>query len=379
MKKDNTTVTDLFVGMDTHKDSIQIVTAEAGALGEVRVYGQIAGDLAALDKVVRKLNTPKHRLRFVYEAGPCGYVIYRHLTRQGYDCAVVSPSMIPKRSGDRVKTDRRDAAGLARLHRAGELTAIYVPQEEDEAMRDLCRAREDAKHAQTRARQQLLSFLLRYDIRYPGGRRWTGEHRKWLSELKMPNPAHYVTLHEYINTIEEATSRVERLTDQIRTLVKEWRFAPVVMGLQAMRGISLIVAVTLVTEIGDFSRFSNPRQLMTYLGLVPSEHSTGAKRRLGGITKAGNTHARRALVEAAWAYRSPARLTRIIRDRQRNLPIEVCAIAWKAQLRLCARYRRLLMRGKQKPVVIIAIAREIAAFVWSIARQLSVTPIVTGK
>ena len=275
-----------------------------------------------------------------------------------------------------MKTDRRDATALARLHRAGELTAIYVPREEDEAMRDLCRAREDAKHAQTRARQQLLSFLLRYDIRYPGGRRWTGEHKKWLSELKMPNPAQYVTLHEYINTIEEATSRVERLTGQIRTLVKEWRFAPVVMALQAMRGISLIVSVTLVTEIGDFSRFSNPRQLMTYLGLVPSEHSTGPKRRLGGITKAGNTHARRALAEAAWAYRSPARLTRIIRDRQRNLPVEVCAIAWKAQLRLCARYRRLLMRGKLKPVVIIAIAREIAAFAWSIARQLTVTPIV---
>jgi transposase len=371
MKKNSTEVTDLFVGLDVHKDSIQVTVAEAGALGEVRPYGRIGGDLAALEKVVRKLDRPGRRLRFVYEAGPCGYVIYRHLTRQGFDCTVIAPSLTPRRAGDRVKTDRRDATLLARLHRAGELTAVYVPQEEDEAMRDLSRAREDAKQAEIKARQQLAAFLLRHDLRYSGTKRWGGEHRRWLAELKLEHPAQYVTLQEYLNAIDEATRRVERLTEQIRALLPEWRLAPVVAALQAMRGVSLLVAVALVTELGDLTRFTKARQVMAFLGLVPDEHSSGPNRRLGGITKAGNSHARRALVEAAWAYHFPARVTKIIRDRQRGLQPAVVATAWQAQLRLCARYRRLVLRGKPKPVVITAVARELAAFAWSIARQVS--------
>ena len=368
MKKDT-----IFVGLDVHKNSIVIAFANEGREGEVRKYGTIPGDLDALDKVVRKLVSKGVHLFFAYEAGPCGYEIYRHLTDQGFDCMVVAPSMIPKKSGDRIKTDRRDAAQLARLFRAGELTAVYVPHPEDEAMRDLTRSREDAKITERKARQRLSALLLRHGFRYTGRSNWTLAHFRWISDIKMPHPAQQIALHEYLDAIVESQKRVERLTEQIRSLLPQWRLSPVVHALQALRGVSLLVAVTTVAELGDLGRFKNPRQLMAYLGLVPSEHSSGEKIRRGGITKTGNGHVRRTLIEAAWAYRFPARTSRVLRGRQQGLPQKICALSWDAQLRLCSRYRQLQARGKIQQVIVTAIARELAAFMWAIARETPVT------
>lgn len=280
--------------------------------------------------------------------------------------------MRPRRSGDRVKTDRRDAESLARLHRAGELRAIYVPTVEDEAIRDLVRAREDAVHARRRARQRLKAMVLRQGFRYAGRAGWTFRYRHWLSGLRFPHAAQQLAFQEYIQAIEEAEKRVDRLTTEIGRAVESWSRAEVVAGLQALRGVSLVTAATLVTEIGDISRFENPRELMAYLGLVPSEHSSGAKIRRGAITKAGNAHVRRVLAEAAWAYQGPARVGQGMMRRQDKLPRPIRDIAWKAQLRLTARFRRLAARGKSKPKVATAVARELCGFVWDIARHVSV-------
>jgi transposase len=303
----------------------------------------------------------------VYEAGPCGYQIYRHLTAKGFDCAVVAPSLVPRASGNRIKNDRRDSLKLARLHRAGELTAVCVPHDEDEALRDLTRAREDAKIDEKKAKQRLLAFLLRSGHRYSGRASWSQAHRRWLADLKMPHRCQQIVLQEYIEALSHCSQRLQRLTDQIRELLPRWRLFPVVQALQSLRGVSLIVSATTVAEIGDFKRFQNPQQLMSYLGLVPSEHSSGEKTRRGSITKAGNTHVRRMLVEAAWAYRFRARVSRALLQRQEDLPQSIRDIAWKAQVRLCARYRRLWARGKIKAVVTTAIARELCGFIWAIA------------
>ena len=363
-----------FIGMDVHKKTIAIAIADDGRNSQVRSYGTLANDLNALDKFCRKMVSTASQLHFVYEAGPCGYGIYRHLTRKGFDCKVIAPSMIPRKSGDRIKTDRRDAIMLARLHRAGELTAVYVPDNQDEAMRDLSRAREDAVIATRKAKQRLKAFLLRNGLTYSGRSKWSKAYFNWLSDIGMPHPAQQVALQEYINAVHENLSRVDRLTEQIRQMVPDWRLAPIVSALQSARGVSLIVAVTLLTEIGDLGRFDKPAQLMAYLGLVPSEHSTGDTIKRGEITKTGNGHARKVLVEAAWAYRMQPRVSRILLKRQQGLPDQVCRIAWKAQLRLCARFRRLAAKGKNKQIVVTAIARELSAFLWAIAKQ--VQPVV---
>ena len=362
----------IFVGLDVHKDSIDVAIAEGGGSREVRHYGTVGGERASLDKAIRRLRSRGTILRVVYEAGPCGYEIYRHLTREGIDCIVVAPSLVPKRSGDRVKTDRRDALTLARLHRAGEQAAVYVPRQEDEAMRDLVRAREDAKEAERKAKQRLGAFLLRHGIRYSGKKAWTRPHRRWLSDLSFPHPAQQIAFQEYVDTIEECQKRVDRLTEQIRGLVPQWRLAPAVEAFQAMRGVSLIVAATVAAEVGDLSRFDTPRQLMAYLGLVPSEHSSGETVRRGSITKTGNGHARRVLVEGAWTYRHRARVSRRLLDRLEHRPQAVREIAWKAQVRLCERYRRLEAKGKRTQVIVTAIAREMAAFLWAIAREVPI-------
>jgi transposase len=360
----------LYVGLDVHKMSVDVALAEAGTGAEVRYYGRIGGDLEALDKVTRKLKAQGAELRFAYEAGPCGYQVYRHLTAQGYSCLVAAPALIPRRPGDRVKNDRRDALALARLLRAGELTPVKVPDADDEAMRDLTRAREDAISVERRAKQRTAALLLRHGRRYPGKTTWGRGYWSWLLQQVMDHPAQQIVLQEYLDAVREAGARVERLTGQIRELLPGWRRAPWVAAYQALRGVSLIVAATVVAEVGDLSRFDNPKELMAYLGLVPSEHSSGASVRRGRITKTGNGHARRVLVEAAWAYRLRARVTRPLLQRQEGLPENVRQLAWKAQLRLCARYRRFLARGKSKQTIVTAIARELAAFIWAIGRAV---------
>jgi len=362
-----------YIGLDVHKDSIHVAIAETSPTYEVRHYGTIGGDLVSLDRVVRRLRSKSSELKFVYEAGPCGYGIWRHLHQQGFECIVVAPSKTPKKPGERVKTDRRDAITLARLHRAGELEGIYVPLPEDEAIRDLTRAREDAKIAEKKAKQRLNAFLLRHGMSYSGSSKWTLAHRRWLSDQSFPHPAQQIAFQEYIDSFEQCEARVKRLTEQIETLSPEWRLYPVVEAFQAMRGVSLINAVTLVAELGDIRRFDHPRELMGYLGLVPSEHSSGQSTRRGGITKTGNGHARRALIQGAWTYRHPARVGRQLRDRRERLPKAISEIGWNAQLRLCQRYRRMRARGKPAQVVITAIAREMAGFLWDIARQVPVT------
>jgi transposase len=283
---------------------------------------------------------------------------------------VVSPSHIPKRSGDRIKTDRRDGNALARLPRAGELTAIYIPTAEDEALRDLVRAREDAVGVSTQAKHRLKAFLLRQGRRYPRPVRWTLPYRRWLADLTFPAAPQHIALQEYRDTIDEAERRLERITNHLRELVPTWRWAPVVAALQALRGVSFVTAVGLVAEIGDLHRFPHPRELMAYLGLIPSEHSSGPNVRRGAITKAGNPHARRLLAEAAWAYQGIPRIGRQALYRQEALPQSVRDIAWKAQLRLTTRFRRLVARGKAKPKVATAVARELTGFIWAIAKEI---------
>jgi len=366
VEKANTVVS--FVGMDVHKESIDVTVAEEGPSGEVRHVGTIGGDLEAVAKLVRKLRRKNRELRFVYEAGPCGFEICRFLREQSLACSLVSPSQIPRRAGDRIKTDRRDSEMLARLFRAGELSAIYVPEADDEAIRDLARARADILRARQKARQQLQALLLRSGKRYPRKCAWTLAHRRWLCDLRLDHPAQKIALEEYLAIIDEATHRIERVETALAEQTSTWRMAPVIEALQALKGVRLLTAITLVTELGDLSRFDKPRQLMAFLGLVPSENSSGERVRRGSITKAGNTHARKALIEAAWAYRHPARIGRRLQMRSETLPTSIRDIAWKAQLRLTSRYRKLSARMKPPTVVITALARELAGFVWAIAR-----------
>jgi len=359
----------LFVGMDVHKDSIDVATGEESG-GEVRHYGTIGGDLGVVARLARKLESTGRPLVFVYEAGPCGFGIYRLLRGRGHECRVVSPGMTPRSNADRVKTDRRDALKLARLARAGELTPIHVPDAQDEAMRDLVRAREDAVIVQRQARQRLAALLLRNDIRYNGKTAWTPAHRRWIAELKLPHGAQHIAFEEYVQAVEEAGARIERLEAAIRAELSQWRWRPVVEALQAFRGIRAIHAVRLVAELGDLTRFASARHLMGYLGLVPSENSTGERRRQGAITKTGNSSARRALVEAARAYRHGARVSVGIARRHAGLAKSVTDLAWKAQLRLCARYRRLSARGLHRNKIIVAVARELSGFVWALGQQV---------
>lgn len=359
----------MYVGLDVHKDSVDIALAAEGR-GEVRPYGRVAGDLDAVDKAIRRISGRHPKLDFAYEAGPCGYALYRHLTKRGYPCSVVAPGLIPKRASDRIKTDRRDAMALARLHRAGELTAVYVPDASDEAIRDMTRCREDAVIAHKRARQQLLSMLLRLDVRYTGKTAWTNAHRRWLADLKMPHPEQQIVFQEYVDAIQQTHERIDRLEAQLIHAAQTWRMKPVFEALQGLRGVSVIVAAGLLAELGDLSRFDNPRQLMAFLGLVPSQDSSGPRQRLGSITKSGNGHARRLLVEAAWSYRYSPKVGRRVQKRLEDLPPRVREISWKAQLRLCRRFRRLSAKGKHVNVVVTAIARELLGFVWAIAKEV---------
>ena len=349
---------------------ISVAIAEAGRDGEVRFFGDIDSTPEAVERLVAKLGKRHPRLSFCYEAGPTGYGLYRQITALGHACVVVAPSLIPQRPGDRVKTNRRDALALAKLHRAGELTPVWVPDPKHEAIRELVRAREAAMEHLRRARQHLQSFLLRQGRIFTGRSAWTKAHTVWLCQQKFDHPAQHIVLEEYRQTIEDAKIRLERLTRQVTEVASQWSMAPVIKAYQALRGVALLTAVTFVSEIGDVRRFASPQQLMAYLGLVPSESSTGDRVRRGGITKAGNGRARRVLLEGAWTYRFPARVGVDLQARQEGLPEEVRAIAWKAQVRLCGRYRKMMARGKRQTVVITAIAREMAAFLWAIGGKV---------
>jgi transposase len=364
----------LYIGLDVHKESIAVAYVAQEHHAEVVSLGHIGTRQCDIDQLIRKMQSKSKPLLFVYEAGPCGDWLYRYLTKKGHVCWVVAPSLIPPKPGDRGKTNRRDAIKLARLMRSGDLTPVYVPQGEEEAIRDLCRAREETIRALKAAKFQLKAFLLRHDIRYTGRATWSPAHLRWLSEVVCPTPAQQIVFQEYVRAVTDHTERLARLEQALTAQVQTWRLAPVVEALQALRGVQCTVAVTTVAELGDLTRFDNPRQLMHYLGLTPSAYSTGERRRQGGITKTGNSHARRVLVEGAWAYRDPAQVSRQLQRRLEKVSKPLQDISWKAQIRLCKRYRQRSARGKNAHQVVVAIARELRAFMWAIAQEVALTP-----
>lgn len=366
-----------YVGLDIHKDAIAVAVALPGR-EEPTYRGEIKNQRRSLLRLIGSLSSNGGLVSFCYEAGPCGYGVYREIIETGHHCAVVAPSLIPRRPGERVKTDRRDALMLARLHRAGELRAVWVPGKEQEAMRDLTRAREDLKAIELKARQRLCAFLLRHDRVYRLGKtRWTQQHFRWLEQQRFEDPVQQVVFQEYVDTVMAARHRVTTLEGQMREALNRWSLRPVVEGLIALRGVDMITAATVLAELGDLTRFDTPRELMSFLGLVPSERSSGGRRRQGSITKTGNGHARRMLIEAAWCYRFPARKTAHLQRKASAASPKVQAIAWAAQKRLCARYRHLYHTGKAKCQVTTAVARELSGFIWAIACEVMGRPHAT--
>jgi len=360
-----------FVGLDVHKDSTAIAKAETTGRDNPVYLGTVGPDIRELLKALKNLGKPEHVL-VTYEAGPCGYELARQLHQHGYPCEVIAPNKIPRSDTQRLKTDRRDAMTLARLARSGDLIKVLIPDESDESIRDLTRAREDAVRARLKARQQLNALLLRHGHRYTDGSHWTAAHERYLANLQFPHPAQYITFAEYLQAAHECDARVTRITEALRAQTENWRLKPVVHALMTLRGIDFVAAVTVIAELGDLRRFAHPRDLMGFLGLIPSEYTTGDHRRQGEITRSGNGHARRILVEAAWNYRFPARISGLLYTRQEGQPQAVCDIAWKAQQRLCHRFRRLRSRQLHQNKICVAIARELAGFIWDIARQVTV-------
>lgn len=356
-----------FVGLDVHKESVTIAVADSDG-GAPEVVATVSSETQAVLKQLKRLG-PVSGLHCCYEAGPTGLGLYRALTAAGVCCVIVAPSLVPQKSGDRVKTDRRDAVKLARFLRSGDLTPIHVHDEASEAMRDLERARDDAKNAERVARQHLLKFLLRHGRRYSGATTWTQKHLDWIRSQQFEQEAHNRVLPEYVRAVEEAGARVERLTKDIVELVESWHLKPLVTALQALRGVRVLTAVILAAELGDMARFATAPQLMAFVGLVPSEHSSGTSQKRGGITRAGNGHVRRVLTEAAWAYRCRPAMSHAIRKRNDEVSPKVQAIAWKAQGRLHGRYKRMLVRGKNKQQTVTAVARELVGFVWAISHE----------
>jgi len=357
-----------FIGLDVHADTIAASVAEPD--GEVRPLGIIPNRLESVRKMVAKLG-PVNQLKACYEAGPTGYVLYWQLTALGVPCQVVAPSLVPVKAGDRVKTDRRDAAKLARSYRAGDLTPVWVPDAAHEALRDLVRAREDAKQDQQRARQRLGKFLLRHGLCPPDTvkKSWTQKYLTWIKEqVHFEQPALEATLLDYVHEVDHMAERIERLEKSIDEAIEKapQEMRAVIAALQALRGVAKITAVSIVAEVGSLSRFEKPRQLMGYSGLVSSEFSSGNRIQRGGITKTGNAHLRRVIVEAAWAYQRRPWVGGALLKRQQGLDQEIKDLAWKAQWRLHHRYNKLAARGKNKNQIVTAIGRELLGFIWAI-------------
>ena len=360
-------ISKIHVGLDVHKDSISVATAEPGRAA-ARLIGKIIHDVPKLLKVLAKIGQAE-QLHLVYEAGPTGFGLQRALQAKGFACDVIAPSQIPKRAGDRIKTDGRDSIQLAECSRAGQLSAVWIPDLEDEAIRDLSRAREDAVNSRVQARHQLKGFLLRHDVRYTGKTAWCGAYDRWLATLNFGAGAAQTAFTEYWMAVKSADERVERLSNALQASITGWRWEPVVNALQALRGVAAITAIGLAAEIGDLGRFAHPRKLMGYLGLVPTEHASGDRVSRGSITKTGNAQARRLLTEAAWNYRFNARIGKQALARQEGLSEPIREMAWKAQLRLTQRFKALKERGLQANKACVAVARELAGFVWGIAQQ----------
>lgn len=359
-----------FVGLDTHSGSTSVGVADPGR-DPPRFLGTVGPSCNELQKALRKVGPPS-KVSIYYEAGPCGYTLARHLIKAGYRCHVVAPSRIPRRPGDRVKTDRRDSLTLASLARAGELMPIYVPDERDEAIRDLCRARIDAVRARLKARQQLKALLLRHGKSYTGKTSWTAAHERYLATVSFAHRAQQIAFEEYRQAVSEANDRVQRLTASLSQELQSWRLRPLVEALMCLRGIDETAGITVAAEMGDLRRFARPREIMGFLGVVPSEHTSGERSRRGRITKTGNSHARRVLVEAAWNYRFPPRISARLQKRQGQQPAAVRKIAWDAQLRLSHRYKHLKARGMNHNKICVAIARELSGFIWNIGQHVNV-------
>jgi len=358
-----------YIGMDIHKDTIVSSVATIGRT-KPKSLGTIANNPKSIEILIKKISDEYHGqvLLFCYEAGCCGYVLYHQITSLGHDCMVVAASLIPTKSSDRVKTDRRDADNLARYLRDGSLTSVWIPETEQEAIRDLVRIRGDFKIQLNKAKQQLSGFILRHGHHWPSNKkRWTLKYFNWLEELKFKHPWQQVVLQEYINAIKTITQRLTEIEKYMYQAKLNWSLNPIIDSLSALRGIDTLSAMILIAELGDLSRFSHPKQLMSYLGLVPSEHTSSTKRRQGSITKAGNNSARRILVESAWSYRFPARKTAHIKRKSCNASEYAKKVSWQAQKRLCTRYQKLIQSGKNSKQTVVAIARELIGFIWDIA------------
>jgi transposase len=352
----------IWLGLDVHVSGITVAKYVGDA--STGTTSVIANDPAAIRRLMRRMQA-EGELCVCYEAGPCGYTLHRQLTGLGIRCVVVAPALIPRKPGDRIKTDRRDAEKLARLLRAGALTAVGVPTPAQEDARDLVRARDDARKDRTAARQRLAKFLLRHGCHYRAGRHWTQRHGRWMETQAFAGPAQEAFEH-YCAQVRYLDARLGALEHAIAALAGTPAFAPMVARLCGLRGISQLTAMVLLTELFDFRRFRHPRELMAFVGLVPAEYSSGESRRRGRITKTGNAHVRRVLIEAAWAYQHGPRLSARAHQALRGQPPAVAALSHRAAERLAARYRRLTSRGKSRPQAMTAIARELCGFLWAL-------------